>query len=888
MSILKCKMCGGDLEILEGANICECEYCGSRQTVPSMDNEKKITLFGRANRLRLNCEFDKAAGIYESIVAEFPEEAEAYWGLVLCRYGIEYVDDPLTGRKIPTCHRSSFDSVLEDSDFEQACENADAEARRLYREEAKTIEDIRKGILEVSGKEEPYDIFICYKETDENGERTIDSVIAQDVYGALTEKGYRVFFSRISLEDKLGTEYEPYIFAALNSAKVMLVFGTDYEYFNAVWVKNEWSRFLALIASGQKKTLIPCYKGIDAYDMPKEFARLQAQDMGKVGAIQDLLRGIDKLMAGEKDNPSDRQAIIVQQAGANINALIKRGNMALEDGDWDKADHFFEEILNQDAECAEAYLGKLMAKFKISDLEKLKVKAIGIPKSDPLFSKAIRFAKGEMFCRLTSLHEAIQKETDKNRTWRDHMALMHSLISCYCGWGDNYNKGHIVCVKIDGTVVAVGDNQYGQCNVSDWRDIIAVTTEGDYTIGLKSDGTVVATGDNQYGQCDVSDWRDIIAVATKNDYTVGLKSDGTVVATGDNCFGRCDVSDWEDIIAVELNHYGTYGLRSDGTVVTTDEDDHVSDLKDIIMISAPIYGIIGLKSDATVVVSDVIENDSDNSARTASNWKNIITIEDGRYGLTRDGSVVTTYSDSKSKELFRSGFSDIVALSGSIHGLACLKSDGTVVHYNGNEIHKLDWQDIIAVLVEGDNSFGIKSDGTIVMDGRLSEKFKEVQNLKLFNSIDTFYEDRKSAMARRVELDNNLNEIRKQIEELNAQIAAADKANEPKIIALEEERKMKIPAEVAVDRQIQIIKDLEYRRDSCGLFKGKEKKDLAEKISAIERPKLEELKKEAESSKKAQNDRIDSQIEEIKNECRSLRNEVSKLEKCYSEIMNNN
>lgn len=54
-------------------------------------------------------------------------------------------------------------------------------------------------------------------------------------------------------------------------------------------------RFLGLIEKGEKKTLIPCYKGIDAYDMPKEFARLQAQDMGKVGAIQDLVRGIGKI-----------------------------------------------------------------------------------------------------------------------------------------------------------------------------------------------------------------------------------------------------------------------------------------------------------------------------------------------------------------------------------------------------------------------------------------------------------------------------------------------------------------------------------------------------------------------------------------------------------------
>ena len=296
MAILKCKMCGGDLNIQDGMTVAECEYCGTRQTVPTADNEKKMTLFARANRLRAACEFDKAAGIYENIIAEFPEEAEAYWGLVLCKYGIEYVDDPATGKKIPTCHRSSFDSIMDDSDFEQVMENADPISRRVYRDEAKAIEELRKNIIEVSSKEEPYDIFICYKETDENGNRTVDSVIAQDIYKALTDEGYRVFFSRITLEDKLGQEYEPYIFSALNSAKVMLAVGTDYEYYNAVWVKNEWSRFLALIAKGEKKTLIPCYKDIDAYDIPKEFRRLQAQDMGKVGAMQDLLRGIGKII----------------------------------------------------------------------------------------------------------------------------------------------------------------------------------------------------------------------------------------------------------------------------------------------------------------------------------------------------------------------------------------------------------------------------------------------------------------------------------------------------------------------------------------------------------------------------------------------------------------
>ena len=373
MAILKCKMCGGDLEVMEDMTVAECEYCGTKQTVPIVDDEKKIKLFERANRLRSNCEFDKAAGVYENIVADYSEEAEGYWGLLLCRYGIEYVDDPATGKKIPTCHRSSFDSIMDDEDFELVMENSDSVSRQVYREEAKYIEEIRKGIIEVSGKEEPYDIFICYKETDENGERTLDSVLAQDVYDALTEKGYRVFFSRITLEDKLGVEYEPYIFAALNSAKVMLAFGTSYDFYNAVWVKNEWSRYLKLMAKDKSKHLIPCFKNVDAYDIPKEFAKLQAQDMGKIGAVQDLIRGIDKLIHPESKAEKEAvpENIVINSTGVNGNALLKRGFMALEDKEWSKATDFFEQVLNTNAEEGQAYWGELLAEQKCSDADSL-------------------------------------------------------------------------------------------------------------------------------------------------------------------------------------------------------------------------------------------------------------------------------------------------------------------------------------------------------------------------------------------------------------------------------------------------------------------------------------------------------------------------------------
>ena len=371
MALLKCKMCGGDLDIVEGSTVCVCEYCGTKQTVPSFDSEKKITLFARANRLRFASEFDKAYSIYETILIDYPEEAEAYWGLVLCKYGIEYVDDPNSAKKIPTCHRSSFDSIFDDPNYEQVIENSDIFSRVVYREEAKAIEEIRKDIVEISSKEEPYDIFICYKETDENGDRTLDSLIAQDVYDALTKKGYRVFFSRITLEDKLGKEYEPYIFSALHSAKIMLAFGTDYEYYNSVWVKNEWSRFLKLIENDKEKVLIPCYKGLDAYDMPKEFLKLQSQDMGKVGAIQDLLRGIDKILSVKQE----KETIIVnQQAGVSEGffvPILKKAQYQLENRQFEEARKTYQKVLDFAPNNQDALIGTLLCAMGLSSLEEL-------------------------------------------------------------------------------------------------------------------------------------------------------------------------------------------------------------------------------------------------------------------------------------------------------------------------------------------------------------------------------------------------------------------------------------------------------------------------------------------------------------------------------------
>ena len=914
MAVIKCKMCGGDLNISEGSSVVECEYCGTRQTVPCADNEKKMTLFARAGRLLRGCEFDKASGVFESIVADFPEEAEAYWGLVLCKYGIEYVDDPATGKKVPTCHRSSFDSVLDDPNFEQACENGDVIARRVYREEARQIEELRKGIIEVSGKEAPYDIFISYKETDDQGNRTLDSVIAQDLYNELTEKGYRVFFSRISLEDKLGVEYEPYIFAALNSARLMLVVGTDYEHFDAVWVKNEWSRFLKLISSGQKKVLIPVFKNMDPYDMPNEFAKLSAQDMGKVGAMQDLLRGVEKILGGKTEEK--KETVVIQQSsgGPNVQALLKRGEMALADGKWDDAKGYYDRVLDMDAECGEAYLRLFLMEQKASSVDALVAgqltelktcttkkltacdqqeeriqKAVQdnvvpgyldeeelqllftfdrsyqssltmredqLQKKEQLFSEnrtlnrakqyatpqqleklkgmeaAVRgFLKnaiaeaqaedGANIARITAKYaahlekaeaeaerlsqeararkeadyveiqakceadyvaacqaadvagsilehrkvaqrfaaikgykdseERLKKENEsikelrvqrrqiaaeeikRQRTMAEEwqrskaeerkkqsvlkrmftkekdQAYQPDLAGSAAVWRKTGNwhvlatgERHTISLKADGTVVAEGDNFYGQCDVSGWTDIVAVSAGSRHTVGLKSDGTVVATKYPNDGRCDVSGWTDIVAISAGEDHMVSLKSDGTVVATRDSDtlnYGQCNVNDWTDIVAISVAYSHTVGLKADGTVVAVGSNlycqRNVSGWTDIVAISAGYRNTVGLKADGTVVAVGY----NDRGQCNVGSWTDIVAISAGEYhtvGLKEDGTVVAV-GDNDDGQCNVGGWTDIVAISAGYRHTVGLKSDGTVVAVGENddgECNVSGWTDI--------------------------------------------------------------------------------------------------------------------------------------------------------------------------------------------------
>lgn len=688
MAVLKCKMCGGELSFEEGISVCECEYCGCKQTVPNIDNEKKAKQYVRANKLRAACDFDKAAGVYESIIEDYEDEAEAYWGLILCKYGIEYVTDPATAKKVPTCHRSCFDSVMDDEDFEMVMETSDPVARSVYREQAKDIEEIRKKIIEVSQKEEPYDIFICYKEAGEDGQRTLDSVLAQDVYDAFMGKGYRVFFSRITLEDKLGKEYEPYIFAALNSAKVMLVFGTSYDNYNAVWVKNEWSRYLKLMEKDNDKYLIPCYKNIDTYDMPAEFKNLQGQDMSKIGFMQDLIKGVEKILPLKKDFEKAVETLQNTQVASapNVVSLLERAEMFLEDGKWDSAEEYCERVLDIEPKNAKAFLYKACAENRQSTLKDL-IKVEEKIEESSLFRKALRFADESTIQLLEKIRLEVNTE-EKERKMKSSQKIQEIkrltkalnssklvLIACQ----DNRTIG----LKADGTIVMTS----GQGDVRRWTDIVSIACKNNRTVGLKRDGSVLATGKEGHGQCKISGWKNIVAIDCGASHIAGLGTDGRVLAIGKNVDGECNVSKWTDIVAVACGQSYTIGLRSDGRIFVTGKSGRVqskvSSWTDIVSLACGYEHTIGLKADGRVVAT----GQNEYGQCSVSGWTDIAAVACGEshtVGLKADGRVVAT-GKNEYGQCSVSGWTDIVAVAcGQFHTVG-LRADGSVVAKGNNE-----------------------------------------------------------------------------------------------------------------------------------------------------------------------------------------------------------
>ena len=306
---LNCQYCGAPLKI--ASSVCECDYCG-RVNIIGGNAGNYINQLNRANRLRQQYEFDQAYSIYDMILSENAPSVDIIWSQALCEYGIEYVPDPISSKQFPTLHRIKDENFLYSRLYTEAIELADEQQKKLLKEAGEEIARIQEKYLNIAANEKPYDVFICYKETDEqSGEKTEDVKLAEELYNELTECGYKVFFARETLKNKIGIDYEPYIFAALKSSRAMAVIGTKAEYFTAVWVKNEWGRFIKLMEKNPEKMMF--FACDNPEELPRAFASKQAQLLSQEGAIKNLAVNIDRFLKKSAPNQSEESAHIIDQ-----------------------------------------------------------------------------------------------------------------------------------------------------------------------------------------------------------------------------------------------------------------------------------------------------------------------------------------------------------------------------------------------------------------------------------------------------------------------------------------------------------------------------------------------------------------------------------------------
>ena len=405
MEIITCKSCGASgLERV--GNYYVCKHCGNKWII---DLANDVTAVERANAweaLRVG-DFEKATALFEEIILKDKSSHEAYWGRALATNGIVYVNDYNENKKVPTCNNITEDSFIENKDVKNAIKYAPDDIKESYEKQAKQIEKIRIEWLEKASKEPPYDVFISFKDSDrENGiERTKDSEDVYEIYVELVKRGYNVFFSRETLRGKVSEQYEPYIYNALKTAKVMIVFGEKAEYFNAVWVKNEWSRFIRRIEKGEKhkNSLVVVYKDVDPYDIPLpltggrqaiDYARPSNFEliMNHVKRVVDASKQAVKLekieikggQIAKKSSTIQTETIKTREIGSGAKAetdIDTKQKLSLVytyiKGDlWDDANALIDEIVFDNPSSAEALSLSLFVKFKTKTTKSIDFSAL--------------------------------------------------------------------------------------------------------------------------------------------------------------------------------------------------------------------------------------------------------------------------------------------------------------------------------------------------------------------------------------------------------------------------------------------------------------------------------------------------------------------------------
>ena len=397
-----CETCFG--EVVQKDDSFVCLSCGNKysETKNNLIDEI-VDELNSANLKRKLAYFDEALEIYDDLLQYNDDLVEASFGALLSEYGIEYVKD-YDGSYKPTCHRLNEVPVNKSRYYD----NLTSE----YKLKADKIEQVRLEVFNKSKEIEPYDVFICYKKTSlkDNTRETIESKWAEDIYNFLTYKAkLRVFYAEKSLS-KSNVDYEPHIYAALRSAKIMLVLTTDLEHLQAPWVQNEWRRFASYIRNGEDKVIrvITDKNKVMPTKLPRELKLKQVIDHELSSWVEEVIKACLDVCKIENVEIVDNQQVINYNANFNSDSLFERINFLMEEKDINKANELLEIILNNEPRNAKAYFYKLLFELDCVNHNQLIEKEVNLLDYNN-YNNAVRFADADYKVELLSYKTEIER-----------------------------------------------------------------------------------------------------------------------------------------------------------------------------------------------------------------------------------------------------------------------------------------------------------------------------------------------------------------------------------------------------------------------------------------------------------------------------------------------
>ncbi len=403
---LFCKCCGALLDPATAVGrVIRCTFCGGAFLMSRDASSKAQSFLDQGEHDLDTCKFDEAYTAYQKAAELDKEEPEAYFGMALATFKVQYLKDVAADppRLQPICHEISEKKFTEDVNYLRAYRYATDEQRAEYEKKGEEIDYILGEFFRLQQEGRDYDCFLCVKVSD-GDRKTEDSKDANYIYDLLRGKGYAPFFSERELRNVTGADYEARILYALMTSECMLVICRDENYLRTPWVKNEYTRFLKLVNDEEKEsdsiTVVFYEKPVER--LPGRRGKLQGIDFslreadGKIvefvethtpaararreeearkrkGQEEQIMREIEEQKRAQREledrlsHISATGAPAAYSAGPTAVSLVKRAKQEFERNHLTESRKYCEDALRIDPESGAAWLQLFLVETSIKD-----------------------------------------------------------------------------------------------------------------------------------------------------------------------------------------------------------------------------------------------------------------------------------------------------------------------------------------------------------------------------------------------------------------------------------------------------------------------------------------------------------------------------------------